>query len=92
MDFEQKFEKNSKPEKTHIQDHYVLPIRNMGVMGKKYGVSVSFSSKLTIFSKTVGSHLCILSENLIFFKTHKNSYTRPLYITDLEYGDHGRKI
>jgi hypothetical protein len=34
----------------------------------------------------------ILTENLIFFKTHKNSYTWPLCITDLEYGGHDQEI
>jgi hypothetical protein len=39
--------------KTHIQDHHVLPIHNMGVTAKKYRVSVSFCRNLMISSKTV---------------------------------------
>jgi hypothetical protein len=27
-----------------------------------------------------------------FFKSHKNSYTGPLYITDPEYGGHDEEI
>jgi hypothetical protein len=27
-----------------------------------------------------------------FFKTHKNAYTRPLYITYKEYGGHAQEI
>jgi hypothetical protein len=46
-----------------------------GVTAKKYGVSISFCRKQTIFSKTMGYDLWILSENLNFFKTHKHSYT-----------------
>jgi hypothetical protein len=44
----------------------------MGVMTKKYGVSIYFYRKLAIFGKTVGEHRWILSE--FFFpklvKTH----------------------
>jgi hypothetical protein len=57
-----------------------------GVMTNKYGVSVSFPRQLVIFGKTVD--ISILSENLDFFKTHKNSYTGPLGITNPEYGGH----
>jgi hypothetical protein len=39
---------------TLIRDHYVLPNWNMVLMTKKYGVSVSFFRKLTVFGKTVG--------------------------------------
>jgi hypothetical protein len=35
-------------------EHYVQPVQNMGVKTKKYGVSVSFCRKLTIFDKTIG--------------------------------------
>jgi hypothetical protein len=34
----------------------------------------------------------ILSENLNFFKTRKNSYTWLLCVTDLEYGGHDHEI
>jgi hypothetical protein len=61
----------------------------MGVTTQKYGVSISFCRKLTILRKTVAYHLWILSD---FFKTHKNSYTGPLGITDLEYGGRGKEI
>jgi hypothetical protein len=91
MCFEWKFD-FYKPVKTHIRDHHVLQIQNMGVTAKKYGVSVSFCRKLTIFGKIVGLHLSILSENLNFLKTHENSYTRPLYINDLEYVGHDQEI
>jgi hypothetical protein len=64
----------------------------MGAMAQKYGVSTSFHRKLAIFGKTVGSHQCILSENLIFFKTHENTYTGPLGNTDLEYRRHETEI
>jgi hypothetical protein len=63
-----------------------------GVTAKKYGVSISFCRKQTIFSKTMGYDLWILSENLNFFKTHNNSYMGPLGTTDLEYGGHGQEI
>jgi hypothetical protein len=36
----------------------------MGVRTKKYRVSVSFCRKLSIFAKTVGVNLRILSENM----------------------------
>jgi hypothetical protein len=39
-----------------------------GVTAKKYGVSISFCRKQTIFSKTMGYDLWILSENLNFLK------------------------
>jgi hypothetical protein len=78
--------------KTHMRDHYILPIQNMGDTAKKYRVSVSFCRKLTIFGKTVGEDLCILSENFNFYKTSEDSYTRPLCISDLEYGLHGQEI
>jgi hypothetical protein len=44
------------------------------------------------FGKTVGQHLHIWSENVKFFKTHKNTNTRPLWITDLQYGVHDQEI
>jgi hypothetical protein len=47
----------------------------MGVMTKKYDVSVSFYPKLAIFGKTVCYYLWISSENVKFFKTRKNSNT-----------------
>jgi hypothetical protein len=43
-----------------------------------------------IFGKTI-SYLWILSENLNFFKTRKNSYTGPLWITDPQYGGMTKK-
>jgi hypothetical protein len=58
----------------------------MGLMTKKYRVWISFYPKLVIFSKTVGQQVWILSEILICFKTHKNSYTGLLCINDLQYG------
>jgi predicted secreted protein len=64
----------------------------MGATTKIYGVSASFCHKLSIFAETVGSHLRILSENLKILKTHKNSFTGPLRITDLEYGGHDQEI
>jgi hypothetical protein len=64
----------------------------MGVTTKKYGVSINFWPKLAIFIKTVGQHLCISSENVKLFKTHKTSYMRPLWITDLQYGVHDQEI
>jgi hypothetical protein len=42
--------------------------------------------------KTVGQHLRILTENLKILKTHKNSYTGPLCITNAEYGGHDQVI
>jgi hypothetical protein len=50
----------------------------MGVMTQKYRVLVSLGPKLTIFSKTVGLHLWILSENLSFFNTRKKSHMGQL--------------
>ena len=64
----------------------------MGVTTKKYGVLDSFWPKLAIFDKTVGQHLCIWSENVKFVKTRKNTYMRPLWITDLQYGVHDQEI
>jgi hypothetical protein len=34
----------------------------------------------------------ILSENVKLFKTCKNSYTRPLWITDPQYGGNDQEI
>ena len=48
----------------------------MGITTQKYCVSVSFCPKLPIIAKTVGKPLRILSKNLSFLKTRKNSYTR----------------
>jgi hypothetical protein len=59
----------------------------MGVTTQKYGVLVSLGPKLAIFGITVGVPT-VLSENLSFFKTYKNSYTGPLCTTDPQYGDH----
>ena len=64
----------------------------MGVMTKKYGVSVSFCPKLVIFGKAVGQHLSISGENVNFFKTHKISYMGPLWITDPQYVVHDKEI
>jgi hypothetical protein len=50
MDFEKKL-KFFKPRNTHIRDHNVLPIWNMGVTEKKYVVSVNFPHKLAIFDQ-----------------------------------------
>jgi hypothetical protein len=55
----------------------------MGVMTKKYGVSIYFCRKLAIFGKTVGEHRWILSE--FFSKTRKNSYMGQLCIINPEY-------
>jgi hypothetical protein len=52
MDFERKFEFFKNPQKTHIRDHYVLLIQNMGVTIKKFVVSVSFYRKLVSYGKT----------------------------------------
>jgi hypothetical protein len=65
---------------------------NMGVTTKKYKLSVRFCPKLVIFGKTVGANLRILTENLIFFKIRKNSYTGPLCITDPQYQSHNQEI
>jgi hypothetical protein len=62
----------------------------MGVTTKKYGLSVSFCSKMALFGKTV--QLWILVEKLNFFKTRKNSYTGQLQITDPQYGGHDQEI
>jgi hypothetical protein len=40
-----------KHRNTHIRDHNVLPIWNMGVTEKKYVVSVNFPHKLAIFDQ-----------------------------------------
>jgi hypothetical protein len=61
----------------------------MAVTIKKYRGSLSFCRKLAIYGKTVGVHIRILSENL---KTYENSNTRPLCITDSEYGGHDQEI
>jgi hypothetical protein len=53
----------------------------MGFMTKKYGVSISFCRKLTF--SVIPKGLGILSWNLNIFKTRKNLYTWPLYVTDL---------
>jgi hypothetical protein len=59
---------------------------------KKYRVSINFYRKQAIFGKTVGWHLWILSEKLNFIETHKNTYTGPFSIIDLEYGGHDQEI
>jgi hypothetical protein len=59
-------------------------------MTKKYGVLVSFCSKLAIFGKTI--YLRILSETLKFFRTRKKSYTGLLWITDVQFGCLDQKI
>jgi hypothetical protein len=64
----------------------------MGVMTKDYRVSVRFCRKIMIFAKTLGQHIWIFSENLIFFKTHKNLNMGPLCITYLEYVGHVQEI
>ena len=64
----------------------------MVLTAKKYGVSVSFCSKLAFFGKTEGKHLLILCRDLKNFKTPKNLYTRPLCITNPEYGPHNQEI
>jgi hypothetical protein len=56
----------------------------MGVLTLKYGVSVSFCPQTGDVSKILGKNIGILSENLNFFKTHKNSYMRLLCITNPE--------
>jgi hypothetical protein len=61
-------------------------------MIKKYRVSDSFYRNLTSFGKTKGYHLCILSQNLIFFRTPLNLYRGPLCITYLEFELHGEGI
>jgi hypothetical protein len=58
----------------------------------KSGVSISFYRKLPFYGKTVRWHVCILSENLKFSKSRKNSYRRPLCIADLKYGGHDQEI
>jgi hypothetical protein len=64
----------------------------MGVTTQNYGVAVCFCPKVAILCKTVGWHLWILSKNLNSLKTHKNSYTRTLCITSLQYGGHDQQI
>jgi hypothetical protein len=64
----------------------------MRVTTIKFGVSISFCRKLAIYGKTVRWHLCILSKNLKFSKSLKNSYRRPLCIADPEYGGHDQEI
>jgi hypothetical protein len=54
---------------------------------KKYRVLVSFYRKLAIFANTYE-----FWENLKKIKTHKNSYMRPLCITDLENEGHDQKM
>jgi hypothetical protein len=51
-----------------------------------------FASKLAIFGKIVGQHLCISSENLNFLKPNKNSYMEPLWIIDPQYRDHDQEV
>jgi hypothetical protein len=62
-------------------DHYVLPIWGMGVTTEKYGVLVRICPNWR-FPVKPKSNTWILSENLKFFKTYKNSYVVPLCITD----------
>jgi hypothetical protein len=64
----------------------------MGVTIKKYRILVSFCRKLMIFSENDGQNLWILSEILKKIKNHKNSYTGPLRLTDLEYGSHDHEV
>jgi hypothetical protein len=43
-----------------------------------------------MFAKIVGSMVFV--QKFEFFKTHKNSYMGPLYITYLEYGAYDQQI
>jgi hypothetical protein len=56
---------------------------------KKYGVLVSFYRKIVFFGKIEGYPP--LDFEPIFLKAHKNLYTRPLCITDTEYGLYDQK-
>jgi hypothetical protein len=51
---------------THIRDHYILMIQNMGVTTKKYRVSLRFYLKLAISGKTVT--LIDFEQKFEFFK------------------------
>jgi hypothetical protein len=64
----------------------------MGLTSKKYIVSVSFCGKLTIFAKNHRLTHTDFERKFDFFKTRKYSYTRPLYVTNPEYGAHDQEI
>jgi hypothetical protein len=78
MCFEWKFD-FYKPVKTHIRDHHVLQIQNMGVTAKKYGVSVSFCRKLTIFGKIVGLPIDFERKFEFFKNSWKLVYETVIY-------------
>jgi hypothetical protein len=71
MDFEWKFEVLKT-----CKNKYTKPLCTTdplyGVMTKKHGVSVCFCRQSGDLGKIKGVNLWILSENLSFFKTHKN--------------------
>jgi hypothetical protein len=61
----------------------------MGFTTTNQGGSVSFCRKLTTFGKNHRQTLMSSEQKFKKNKTHKNSYMRPLCITNLEYVDHG---
>jgi hypothetical protein len=54
----------------------------MGVTTKKYGVFVSCCLKLFDFRQNRRLTPTDFERKFEFFKSHKNSYTGPLHITD----------
>jgi hypothetical protein len=62
----------------------------MGFTIKKYRVPFSFCHKLVFSVKSKGNPFDF-EQKFIFFKTYKNSYTRSLCVTDLEYELYDKK-
>jgi hypothetical protein len=70
----------------------VYLIQNLGFTTKNIEFQSVFAANSHFFGKTDGKHLWILSQNLNLFKTRKNLYTRPLCVSDLEFGLYNQEI
>jgi hypothetical protein len=66
--------------------------KHIGLIGLKYGFSVSFHCEQTFFDKTECYALWVLSQDSIFFKTCKDLCTPPKHLTDIKYEPHGVEI
>jgi hypothetical protein len=91
MDFEQKFEFFKTCKNSHTRLLFITDLEYGGHDQEIHSLD-QFYCKLATFGKPVGKPLWNLSENLNFFKTHKNSYTGSLCISNLECGGHDQEI
>jgi hypothetical protein len=63
----------------------------MGFTTNKYQVSVSFCCKQAFLVKLKANHFRFCAK-IYFFKTRKNLYMGPLYVTDPEYCIYDQEI